>query len=618
MALFSAPLFTAWQRGRWWAMVGGAVPFSDAHLYFGGAQRLLLFGTLDDYNSRRPLNAMSLALRLAVTNIDLRLALLIGALLAGAAVWLAVRAVGRDLGVAAGLAVFAGLFGFARVYLPTPMTEAVGIVFGALAFATLWHAVRERHRWLAVGGVFLLTVALDARSGVLLLPFVLPLWLARHLRDPDRGRVDWRFLGPAVVAVAVGASLNYGAVAALGGNTENTLGNGGFVAYGLAKGEPSWDIDKPNWARIFQDHPEVIPMSDPDRNRIINALARDEVRAHPGRFLWASVLSGKNYVVLAKRLILSPVPLAVQRVAMVVGLVVLAGAVRARVRWRGRDGLALDLGLLVATFLAVPILVSKVPGNAPPRGLGLALAAVGFAGLVVVGTRRLPCVPQIVMTLVVFGATVVCLPILGADTVRVFAATAPFAAMPLAFAVAALASARRPVAAAPVAVSEARRWPTRAALVPAGAGLALLATILLGAPVAMAVVDPPALSPPVCADGRPAESLLGGVGVRLLDRPGAGRAVDQIPLSVLPKQFRDFRPVPSNLLRTITGPTTFVSGLTPAGNDRFAIVPGQVVAAGTSVLYLCGDVVHDPLTDLALSFYPVPVDVIRGNPATGR
>ena len=74
------------------------------------------------------------------------------------------------------------------------MTEPLGVTLGALALAVLWRAVRTRSRWLAVGGILLLTVALDARSGVLLLPLVLPLWLAYHLRRSGR-RYDWRVLG---------------------------------------------------------------------------------------------------------------------------------------------------------------------------------------------------------------------------------------------------------------------------------------------------------------------------------------------------------------------------------------------------------------------------------------
>ena len=112
MAAFCVPLFAAWHTGNWWGMIGGSVPYSDPHIYFGGAERLLFQGDLDFYNSRRPLNAMFLAVRLAVTNLDLRLALLLGALAMGAATWLAARAAASGLGPVAGIALFTGIFGF--------------------------------------------------------------------------------------------------------------------------------------------------------------------------------------------------------------------------------------------------------------------------------------------------------------------------------------------------------------------------------------------------------------------------------------------------------------------------------------------------------------------------
>jgi hypothetical protein len=287
------------------------------------------------------------------------------------------------------------------------------------------------------------------------------------------------------------------------------------------------------------------------------------------------------------------------------------------------EGLALDLGLLASMVLAIPVVVSAVPGSSPPSWLAPAIAALSFVGFVVVGTHRLQVRPQIVTTLVVFGAMALCLPLLGADTVRVFAATSVFAIVPLTLAVAALVAAARrvpeavPAESTPAAedgvVAPGRR---RSPLAPPVAAAALLAIIVLGAPVAMAVVDPPPLdAAPTCPDGRPADQLLGGVGVRIVAEAGGDRAPDEVGLVPFARQAYDFTPVPSNHLQTITGPSTFVSGLTSAGGDRFALVEGQVEAPEGSILYLCGQVQHDPLTDLYFSYFPVPVDVYRGRPA---
>ena len=661
MMAFCVPLFAAWHTGNWWGMIGGGVPYSDPHIYFGGAERLLFFGDLDLYNSRRPLNAMFLAARLAVTHLDLRLALILGALAMGAAAWLAARAVARDLGPVAGIALFVGIFGFARVYGPTPMTEPLGVTFGALALAVLWSAVSTRNRWLAVGGILLLTVALDARSGVLLLPVVLPLWLAYHLRRTGR-RYDFRLLGMGAAAVVLGTSLNYVALAGLGGDTENVMGNGGFLVYGMAKGLPSWDLLHPAWHAILNDHPETWQMTDADRNRFVNGRAREEVLAHPGRFLGTAVQSELNYLRIAKQEVLLDVPVHRHRPLMVVGALtaIVALVVRARRRhesWR----LLVDLGLFASMVVAVPILVSYVPSNTPPRWVAPALMVTAFVAFILVGTRRLACGPApLVMALVAVGTTALCAPVLGVDTVRVFAATAPFAALPLALAVAVLTLVRTPIrqpnaapaqahppeedaqpdppaasppparahepatapsAEGPGSTTKARElvtafWRTlpREAATPLVAGAVLLGVLFVGTPLAVALVDPPASPPRTCPDGRSAQPLFGGVAVQVVDDPVGDERLDvgEVANSTFTAFLPLFLPMPGKHFAGIAPPWTVIHGLTATGTDRFAVLDGSVAAPGTSTLYLCGDTVHDPETDATFAIYPDPVDLFRG------
>ncbi len=143
-------LFGSWSNGgaAWWT-VGGVVPFSDAMAYVGGAQRMLFDGQLDQFNSRRPLHATFLASEFAFTNFDLRTVLVIQAVLLGVASYLAARAIARDIGPLAGLALFAAIYGFARVGVQTASTETMGVTMGALALACLWSAIRRRNIWLA-------------------------------------------------------------------------------------------------------------------------------------------------------------------------------------------------------------------------------------------------------------------------------------------------------------------------------------------------------------------------------------------------------------------------------------------------------------------------------------
>lgn len=144
-------------------------------------------------------------------------------------------------------------------------------------------------------------------------------------------------------------------------------------------------------------------------------------------------------------------------------------------------------------------------------------------------------------------------------------------------------------------------------------GVGLLAALVVGTPVAVAAVDRPEVEARQCPDGRAAEALIGGVGVKLMADPVAsGRTVDQLGLAAFRREALNFYPVPYGHLAAVTGPTTVIGGITPDGVDRFAFLDGDVEPPGTSVRYLCGQVQHDPLTDYFFTFAPNPADVFRG------
>lgn len=617
---FSIPVFASWQRGHAYSMIGGAVPWADAHLYFGGAQRLLFLDDLDAYNSRRPLTAMFLALRLAATRLDLRLAMLIGALVVGTAVFLAARAVARDLGPLSGLALFAGIYGFTRYHVPTTASEILGVTFAALAFASLWGAVRNRSHKLAVGSVVLLAVAFDVRAGAFMLPVLMSVWLARHLRAS--GLLHWRLLGACGLALVVAIGLNVAAVAGLGGDTGNSFGNGGMLLYGMAKGHASWDPVDVAWFQVYEDHPEIIEMTETSRNQFVNSLAREEIFAHPGRFLGATARSYDNYLTMAKRSILGPWPVRLHRPLMLGAALAIAAMLAVGARRRGGGGggglrhVGAGLALFAGTVVAIPPLVNSLtPLVSPPVWLPTALVATAFLAFVVVGVRAWPIAFPVPMSLVGLLAVVLSLPFIGTDSIRLLADGIVMLSLPLALAVAVLTRPRHAGlegdgSSLPPSVQ--RPW-LRPDALPLLVGAGLLATVAVGAPMAMAAVDSPSLQERTCPDGRAAEPLIGGVAVQVIADPaGSDRAVDELGLEAFTREARNFVPVPYGHLSGITGPVTVVGGMTPAGADRFAILDGEVPAPETGVLYLCGDVQRDPLTDFLFTFLPAPADVFRG------
>jgi hypothetical protein len=368
---------------------------------------------------------------------------------------------------------------------------------------------------------------------------------------------------------------------------------------------------------VLNEYPETWKMSDPDRNQFVNAKARAEVLAHPGTFLGAAVQSEFNYLRMAKQEILLDVPVGRHRALMAAVALAVAVAFAFRAR-RDTWWLLVDLGLFVSMIVVMPIVISFVPSNTPPRWVAPALMVTAFIAFIGLGTRRLADGPHLALALVGVGATAACLPMLGVDTVRVFAATAPFAALPIALAAATLTRAptRAGTAAAvaePVAPAGWKERPSGEMRVPLVVGAALLAVVFVGPPVAMAAVGRPATPERLCADGRPAEPLIGGVAVQIVP-DGRQGAEDEVGNADFTAQLPLFQPIPGKHFTGVNPPWTLIHGLTRTGTDRFAVVDEAVSAPRTSALYLCGDVAHDPDTDASFAIYPDPVDVFRGHP----
>jgi hypothetical protein len=620
-------LFGSWERGgSSFFTIGGVVPWSDAYAYFGGAQRLLFDGRLDGFNSRRPLHAAFLASELAFANLDLRKVLVIQAILLGVASYLAARAVARDLGPLAGLALFAGIYGFARVGVHTVMSETMGVALGALAFAALWSTLRRPSPWRVAGGLFLLALAFNFRSGPVLLLLTLPVAFAWLLRGS--GRVNWRVLGLSAAAIIIAVAANYVAIFTFHGDRQNLNSAANYWVYGMARGFPGWSSQPVSWYQIYEDHPEIIEMSEAERNRFVAARARDELRSHPGSFATSYGEGASNYVSGSADYITSPVSTGISRILVYTAALVLA-AVALIARWRiSSRRVLLDASLFGGVVLALPVLVGAWPyddhfawgwgtvgaGSYLPWWLGAAVGALTYVAFIFVGTERLRIDRHLWLTLVALLTVAVMMPVLGADTTRIFAAAVPFLAVTFALAVVVVQRALLPSGAdLPVSAGAGPdlsgwRW---AVLL----GGAVVTVAVIGAPVAAAVVDKPAAPSRTCGDGSKAEPLTGGAAVRLVsNKPGAEGELDELEVS----QVTHAPPIRSLQERGVFGSihsnTTVLSGITRRGHDRIAFVQGAVSAPRRSVLYLCGATISDSKSNDVLRPSAVPIDVFGGAP----
>jgi hypothetical protein len=272
-AAMAVPVFAAWGEARTHGtFVGGLLPYSDAADYVTGALGLLTDGRLDVWNSRRPLNSVLLAVRLALAG-DLRVALVLQATLLGASLWLAARAVARDLGRATGLAHFGAMATFGAVFVPTTLSEPLGVSVGALALALLWRAATTRTTWMLAAGFAALSVALNARSGPFLVMPALLLWVAR-LPDANGRRWNPRALATALGGLATGFVFNGLVFRLHHGIRGAAQANFSYTLYGLARGGLGWE-------RVYVDHPEIRALTETARAEVVYGHAFALLRAHP-------------------------------------------------------------------------------------------------------------------------------------------------------------------------------------------------------------------------------------------------------------------------------------------------------------------------------------------------
>ena len=347
--LFTLPLISQWtsvppdQR-----MIGGIVPFSDAHAYYEGATEYLNLGELNAWNQRRPLNALLLAVRLAVSGNDLRIALLWQAGMLGIAVFVLARVVSRDFGIGAGLLTVALLYAAGREHVGSTLSEALGLTLGIVATALLLVGQRDRRLFVAAIGLTILTLALNSRAGAFFMLPTLAIWAGFEYRNPDR-RFGFPQFSVAVAAIAGGFLLNSCLLFVHG--SEFGVGHGNFAhtLYGMAAGGTGWTT-------IYEDFPECKTLPESAQNGFIYEKAFERIREQP----WLLV---KGYFVgfgefceglwsYSKNLVFTPLKFVNRVLAIVLVVVGLLFAWTQRNNATARLLLAANAGL----FLSGPII----------------------------------------------------------------------------------------------------------------------------------------------------------------------------------------------------------------------------------------------------------------------
>jgi hypothetical protein len=348
-AIFALTLSGLWTSGvSEPSVIGGLMPLSDAAGYYSDARRLLEGQLFSAFSSRRPLFAGMLSALLGLTGRNLQMTIAVLVAITAVACYLLVREVQSTHGALAATLAMIVLFLYYRRFSGTTLTENLGFPLGTLALAMLWRGGLQKKVGYVLGGIFLLTLALNARAGAFFVLPLLVLWAAWIFRE--KKNFSWPVLAMAAGALVVGFLVNTLMFRALASPSGTQFSNFSYTLYDLASGGKGWQ-------QVKKDHPEVLLLSEPAYSQKIYALAFAEIKRHPLNFVngvlktWPVFFSWDNSsvfgfvggeqatVALLARLLLM--------------LLSMAGLGCCVAHWR--DPLpALLLAVLVGTFLSIP------------------------------------------------------------------------------------------------------------------------------------------------------------------------------------------------------------------------------------------------------------------------
>jgi hypothetical protein len=280
LGLFACSLIYKWQTAQYDGnLIGGMLPWSDATDYFRETYRLLEGMRLSMWGTRRPIFASLLSVLFRITDCNLQLSIAILVALNGMAIYAAAREIRRAYGAFAA-AIFTTLgYLFYRSWAGTTLTENIGLALGALGLSLLVRSAREKNFKLANYGLFVLTIAMNARAGALFILPVLAIWIYFVFRSSIP---PWKTLTVSTIAIVLGFGGNFILVRTLGAQGSVPFSNYSYVFYGLASGNKGW-------TQVLTDHPQA-------QEADIPRLAIEKFKEDPARLLKGITLSYSDYV----------------------------------------------------------------------------------------------------------------------------------------------------------------------------------------------------------------------------------------------------------------------------------------------------------------------------------
>ncbi len=274
LALFALPLARLWSTGVSESyLLGGLLPWSDANGYYWHTRNLLQGLTMiNSPHDSRPIFVGILSFVFKLTQQNLQISIAILTALIAISCFFVVKELQRSYGTTAGVLVILCLFIFIRPLIGSLLTENIGLCLGTLSFALLLRGAKQISINIALLGIFILTIALNARTGTF---FVLPtliFWGGYVFRESKLFSSKFALWGFSVVLL--GFIFNSLLLKIIGHpDTGSSYANFALMFYGV--------ITETNWTQIYQDYPEINKLGGSEFSDKTNAIVWETIKNNP-------------------------------------------------------------------------------------------------------------------------------------------------------------------------------------------------------------------------------------------------------------------------------------------------------------------------------------------------
>ena len=160
-----------------WANIGGLIPYTDGVNYYAAAHDQAKDGTWEMVSSRRPLAAAFRSALMYFGNYSLQTMLILQVCLFAAAACFAAYAVAIWRGVWSGIAFFGLTHIYAHMFVPTTLTEPLGLFWALLSIPFFIEAIRSGSAKPALLAFAITVIALMTRMGSMFTVPALLVWL---------------------------------------------------------------------------------------------------------------------------------------------------------------------------------------------------------------------------------------------------------------------------------------------------------------------------------------------------------------------------------------------------------------------------------------------------------